>query len=184
MNLKMDAEWSVAAGDDDPVVVTPWCEEAGALEYIDVRQDPALVERIAEARAWPEMRSALLRLNEDGSQVWTAKCDAWILSEEEKQLDFGVVSSGFGAYFDAIARDLSVFVSLDAQMSAARKLTAIAMELAPKDARAEFVLRPARWHEQEGYALTVYVYGYGEGEEAARSQWSEALRNIADAVAG
>jgi hypothetical protein len=178
----MDAEWSVAAGDDDPVLVAPWCEEAGVLEYIDLRQDLALVDRIPEARAWPEIRSALLRLNADGSRVWTAKCDAWVLLEEEKQLDFGAVASGFGAYFDVIARDLNAFVSLAAQMSVARKLKAIAIDLAPVEARAEFVLRPARWHEQEGYALTVYVYGYGEDEEAARSQWWDALRNIADAV--
>lgn len=178
----MDAEWSVAAAEDDPIVVVPWHDEASALAYIDLRQEPARIDEIAEAHEWPEIREALLRLNAEGSLISTAKCDAWELSEEEKQLDFGAVSSGFGAYFDALSRDLSSFLSLQQQIAAAQRLAGQASILPPENARAEFVVRPASWHEQQGYSITIYVYGYGEADAAARSQWSEALMAVVDCV--
>jgi hypothetical protein len=129
------------------------------------------------------MRSALLRLNGNDSPVWTAKCDVWTLSEEEKQLDFGPVASGLGAYVDTIPRDLNSFSSLPVQIAVAQRLVALAMEVSLDDARVEYVLRPAQWHEREGYALTIYVYGYGSDEDEARSQWSTALGCIVDHIA-
>jgi hypothetical protein len=165
----VEADWSVAAGDADPVLVVPWRDEAGGLVFIDLRDDPALVDRIPEARDWPEMRSALLRLNGNDSPVWTAK--------------FGPVASGLGAYVDTIPRDLNSFSSLPVQIAVAQRLVALAMEVSLDDARVEYVLRPAQWHEREGYALTIYVYGYGSDEDEARSQWSTALGCIVDHIA-
>jgi hypothetical protein len=174
----MDAEWSVAASEDDPVLVVPWSDPATPLAFIDVRNNPALVDQISEARAWPEIRSALLRLNAKGSPMWTAKCDAWALSDDEKQLDFGPVSTGFGAYLDTIPHDLRAFSSLSAQRSRAEQLTARAKTLSPVEARAEFVLRPALCFGRQGYALTFYVFGYGDSDAGARAQWSEAMASI------
>jgi hypothetical protein len=188
----MDAEWSVAAAEDDPVLAIPWSDPSQdgeprkegqpskyeQLSYIDLRSDPSLVDRLPEARAWPEMRTALLQLNGPASAVWTAKCDAWELSEEERQLDFGAVDNGFGAYFDLLSRDLGVFSSLEKHIDFASSLATAAHALSPSEAATSFIVRPAQWRHTHGFAITVYVYGYGEQPTTARAQWSEAIRTV------
>ncbi len=173
----MDAEWSVAAANDDPVIVVPWRDEQSRLCYLDLQASPHLIDQIPEARQWPEIRSALMQLNAPGSPVWTAKCDAWELSDEEKQLDFGPVAVGFGAYLDILDRNQQRFSSLDIQIAYAKSLASSAGSLSPQDAAAQFVVRPAQWHEREGYAVTAYIYGYGQDPSAARFEWQAALRS-------
>ena len=174
----MDTDWSIAAGPDDPVLIVPWADDNANLRFIDLSKDPTQIGLVQEAVKWPELRAALLRLNAAKSQTWTAKCDAWVLSADERELDFGPVPHGFGAYIDVFIRSPEHFSSLQKQKAMAEKLAADARGLPPTDARADFVLRPALWQEIAGYALTVYAFGFGENKLQARAQWAEALANV------
>jgi len=189
----MDAEWSVAAAADDPVLIVPWSsstdeagaerfEEARVQHFIDLRADPARIDDIPEAAHWPELRTALLQLNAANSPVFTAKCDAWELSEEERQLDFGPVANGIGAYIDILPLQIETYRSLSAQIAMARRLTASVRPLPPPDARLDCILRPAQWRERAGYALTLHIFGYGDDLLTARAHWTQAIEQIVDLV--
>ncbi len=58
-----------------------------------------------------------------------------------------------------------------------------ARSLPPEDARADFVLRPALWNGNDGFATTVYIFGYGQDECQARVNWSQACIAVARLMA-
>jgi len=180
----VDAEWSVLSGADDPMVTIPWRDEGGLAEFLALSDNPALIERIAEAAAWPEMRAMLVTLNQANSPVMTSKCDIWWLSEDERELDWGTKAAGIGSYCDVSMKDEIAFASLTAQLAELQRLTRLARALPFDEMRAEFVLRPALWLARTGHATTVYVYGYGHDQASARANWGCALRAITDLVRG
>ena len=183
----MDTNWSVEAGTDDPVIVVPWFEgltgSSQRLEFIDLKSNPVAVDQITEAQVWPELRKALAILNATDSAVWTAKCDAWVLDEEERELDFGPVAFGFGVYLDVLPSEISAFISLDWARASVEQWTKLARAIPPEAARADFVIRPAVWNDEAGFATTLYVFGYGAADQLARRNWSDALLAIATLVA-
>lgn len=174
----MEAEWSVDAGADDPVIVVPWSDDRGNCGYLDLRGNPDLVEQIPETAQWPELRSALLLLNAEDSELWTSKCDAWELTEEEKSLDFGSVAFGIGCYIDILSAQSEQFASLDDQVALVKRLTRETALLRFDDARADFILRPAWIDEVAGFGTTAYVYGYGENPAEARRHWANVLAAV------
>lgn len=178
----MDVEWSVAAADDDPVIVVPWSDERGACRFADLRDDPAAVEQIPEALAWPEITSALRQLNAAASKVWTAKCDVWELSDDEKSLDFGPVPHGIGSYVDVFSSREELYMSRGEQMMLIQRWAKALVRVERDDARAEFVLRPAQSFGAEGFATTAYIYGYGDTTNEARRHWAEALAEVVQTI--
>ena len=178
----MDVEWSVAAAEDDPVVVVPWCDEDAACKFVDLRADSSSVEQIPEALAWPEIGAALRLLNAESSGLWTAKCDVWELSDDEKSLDFGHVAHGIGSYIDVFLLGETLFISLGAQVAQMQRWAKSLSRLNQENARAELVLRPAQCFGTEGFATTVYVYGYGEETNDARRHWAEALADVVQTI--
>src|SRR5246127_1316973 len=118
----MLAEWSVECSADDPVLVVPWKDPDGNAAFVDLRANPYDFDAIPEAEHHPPLMQALRALNASRSPVFTAKCDAWPLSDEELQhlqLNLDVSPShesadpAFGAasYIDLVARDRSLFTS-------------------------------------------------------------------------
>lgn len=174
----MDTEWWVEAGEQHPVLVVPWLDKTSASVYVDLRTDAAGIEQVPEAAAWPELRSALLLINARGTGLWTAKCDAWELGDDEKELDFGPVACGIGCYIDIGCATPAEFASLDKQLSLIQLWSALAAHLEPKEGRALFILRPAEYHQTPGFATSVYVYGYGMDMREARVQWGLGLKSV------
>src|ERR1700712_2386273 len=116
----MLAEWSVECAPDDPVLVVPWSSDAPAEadapapHFIDLRENPYDLDHLPEAEQYPPLMHALRALNAGRSPVFTAKCDAWVLGEEELEqlrinLDFDLnpddAPCGFGSYIDILLRD-------------------------------------------------------------------------------
>ena len=170
----METNISAEAGADDPVIEVPWTDPSNRLQYVEPRSGAAWVDEIVEARDWPEIRQALLAIH-SGTLVFTVKCDAWILSESEKQLDFGPVDHGFGAYFDIVCRRMhatqnDLLTQVEAWAQALRSDTL--------EARCDFVIRPAQIRGAAGYAVTAYVFGYGDTEHHARQNWASALKRL------
>ena len=179
----MDVDWSVEAALDDPTVVVPWSSEP-SLGYVDLNLNPEAIHEIAEAQAWPEVHYALMTLNAAGSEVWTAKCDAWALDEAARELDFGPVAFGFGMYVDVLPHRPDIFASLSDQRRLVEAWVTTLRNLPSDDARVDFVIRPASWNEEPGFAITVYVFSYGAEETTARANWFGMSAIVTDLISG
>lgn len=201
----MQAEWSVECGADDPVVVVPW--SGPDTSFVDLRAHPDSIEAISEADAHPPLMQALRALNAVRSPVFTTKCDAWVLSEDEVaqlRLDLALeffetheddalendsvaLKYGFGSYIDLICRDRALFASFARQEHLLRSLVRLAARIDRPHTALECVLRPAfvsLKSAREGYAVSVYVKALGESPRKACSVWGAALGDIVELLRG
>lgn len=201
----MQTDWSVACGEDDPVVVVPWHDmtrdgndgtsDAGngpttSLQYIDIRKNPTAIDQISEATQYPVLAAALTRWNQPDAFLFTSRCDVWNITSE----DFGAEDlPGFTyaqvSYVDLISNDSALFSSFSACEQQLRVWTAEALRIVAPAGRCEWTLRPAQistgiytvaeglaW--EFGFATTLYVWGYGVSSEAAAIAWSSALEAL------
>jgi hypothetical protein len=191
--VAMLSEWSVECSADDPVLVVPWSDpsdKTGNRRFIDLRENPYDLDHLAEAEQYPPLMHALRALNGPRSPVFTAKCDAWPLDEEELEalrmnLDVSADEGpdGFCSYIDLLWRDRSVFASFHLQEQMLHRLTRHAATLEHPYAMLDCVLRPAVVDlagPQEGFAISLYVKAVGHNAQAAEQTWGAAL----DAVVG
>jgi hypothetical protein len=158
------------------------------MEFIDLVGHPERLDEIAEVRGAPPLRVALRTLNSPRGCTWTAKCDAWPMPPAEIEgvtaaLGLADARAGVASYIDVLARESKAYASFDGHERWARAL-AREMDLVPgSDFAAEFIVRPAWVAGRDGFAITAYVYGFGEDEERAREAWSAALQVVAQALA-
>jgi hypothetical protein len=183
----MEADWSLALGSDDPVIVVPWAAPADGFyspRFVDLRSGVHPIDNIEEARARPALRFALLRLNSDASRFWTAKCDAWTSSVEagdapldpyEMEALPGQTEFGAGSYIDLLPREEDWLASFDRQERWMRAVTLELREAPTRAARVELVLRRAQVDAVTGFAISWFVEGCGATAEEAAARWSEAL---------
>ena len=189
----MHSEWSVECSADDPVLVVPWSDASdpdGNRRFVDLRENPYDLDHLAEAEQYPPLMHALRALNAARSPVFTAKCDAWPLDDEELEmlrleLDVTVdeAPAGFASYIDLLWRERSVFASFHQQEQSIHRLTRHATLLDQPYAMLDCVVRPALVDltgPQEGFAVSLYVKALGHNTQAAEENWGTAL----DAVVG
>jgi hypothetical protein len=178
----MEADWSVALAVDDPSIVVPWAASVGdsrTCRFIDLRSRPDLIDAIEEAQSGP-LRSALLRLNDGASHLWTAKCDAWTTSAEpfdpyEMDAEPEETAFGAGSYIDLLPRDAGVRACFARQERWMRTLTERLRATPARAARAELVLRAAEIQGAAGFGVTWFVEGCGGTAQSARERWGNAL---------
>src|ERR1035441_10528735 len=97
----MLAEWSAECSAEDPVLVVPWKDPDGKAAFVDLQSNPYDFDAIAEAERYPPLMQALRALNATRSPVFTAKCDAWPLADEElEHLQLNLDGSSSGASAD------------------------------------------------------------------------------------
>src|SRR5271163_4489815 len=136
----MLSEWSAECSADDPVLVVPWSDPSdstGNRRFIDLRENPYDLDHLPEAEHYPPLMHALRALNATRSPVFTAKCDAWRLSDEELEalrlnldLEAEETPAGFSSYIDLLWRDRTVFASFHVQEQMLHRLT---LRAAPLD---------------------------------------------------
>jgi hypothetical protein len=181
----MVVEWSVECSADDPVLVVPWKDPESDAAFVDLRADPYDFDAIPEAEQYPPLMQALRALNATRSTVFTAKCDAWQLDEDEienlrLELD-GVgpeLTAGFASYIDLVARERGLFASFAQHEQTMRRLARLAAPLDQPTAALDCVLRPALIDlegPRQGYSLSLYVKALGTGPQAAFEAWAAAL---------
>ncbi len=185
----MRAAWSAECGADDPVLVVPWSGPDGTPGFVDLRENPYDLDQIPEAEQHPALLQALRALNAPRSPVFTAKCDAWTMNQEELEslhLELDLLEpeapAGFASYLDLLWRDRPLFVSFPQQE---QRLQRLARATAPLDhpyALIECVLRPAMIdlsgegsRFQEGFAISLYVKACGTDTPHAYEHWAAAL---------
>lgn len=192
----MLADWSIECGADDPVLVVPWSSSAGdavpphfvASHFIDLRENPYDLDHLIEAERHPAIMHALRALNANRSPVYTAKCDAWSLEEEElptlrNELELSDLDApaGFGGYIDLLWRDRPVFASFHQHEQILHRIARHCGALDHPFAMIDCVLRPALIDfsgAQEGFAISLYVKALGHDAQAAYQHWSQALESI------
>jgi hypothetical protein len=190
----MLAEWSAECSSEDPVLVVPWKDADSDAAFVDLRANPYDFDGIVEAERHPPVMQALRALNAARSPVFTAKCDAWAMGDEEVrqmqamldwELDGGAdgAGCGFASYIDMVWRGRSVFPSFAQHERIVRRLVRLAEPLEHPAAALECVVRPAVVDldgVREGFAVSVYVKALGGDAVAAEAEWAGAL----DAVVG
>jgi hypothetical protein len=190
----MVAEWGAECGTEDPVLVVPWAADAGMGEFVDLREHPYDLDQIPEAEQHPALMQALRALNAARSPVFTAKCDAWAMDEEElaalrAELDLGEVEAptGFASYIDLVWRERGVFVSAAQQEQRMVRLVRLAYAVDQPYGALECVLRPALVDlsgPQEGFAVSLYVKAVGTDAPHAYENWGLALETVVGLLRG
>lgn len=190
----MLAEWSVECGADDPVLVVPWNDLEGTAYFVDLRENPYDLDHIVEAEQHPALLQALRALNANRSPVFTAKCDAWPLDENEctaLRVDLDLIEDeapcGFASYVDLIWRERAIFVSFHQQEQRLVRMTRLLQPVETEYAAAECVLRPAMLDltgPQEGFAVSLYIRALGTDAAHAYEQWAAAVEAVVAVVRG
>ena len=188
----MQADWSVACGADDPTVVIPWNDATGALRYIDLRTTPAAIDQIPEAMQYPTLAAALRRWNQPDVPIFTAKCDVWNYATDLfDAYDLPDFAHAQGSYIDLVPIDPALFSNFAACEQQLKMWTARAKSIALVESRCEWTLRAARIFPssgpasslpKDGFATTLYVWGYGPTPETAAAAWNDALRALIEPV--
>lgn len=193
----MDADWSVACGAEDPALVLPWVTADGSLHYVDLRADPSAINNIAEARRYASIAAALRQWNQPGSPIFTAKCDVWNYAAELFDAeDLPGFPCAQACYIDLLPSDPAIFSDFSACERQLRHWTDLARRIDRDECRSEWTLRPARIvtlaptaiHASpadeyvDGFASSLYVWGYGRSPQAAETIWEGALAALIDPV--
>ncbi len=176
----MDAEFSVELGADDPTLAVPWRSPDGANAYVDLRTHPELIQELSEVRQFPELAEFLRVVNR--SRFTSAKCDAWfdqLMDVNDEPYEARMKCASYVDLFFADARRLADFATHE---TIARNVILHLRGLEELSARAEIIIRRAYFEEDEGLCWTVYVFGYGDALESARSSWRRALGLVQSAL--
>ena len=187
----MVAEWSAECSALDAVLVVPWQDPDGGAVFVDLRLNPYDFDRLPEAEQYPPLMQALRALNASRSPVFSAKCDAWAMNEEELSsvrldldlpaLDAIEMQAGFASYIDLVWRERSIFASFHQQEQQMHRLSRLAGPLNHPNAVLECVIRPAfvdLTAPQEGFAVSLYVKALGQDADASRHNWADALEAV------
>ena len=182
----MESDWEVEFGPDAPVIEALW------PGFIDLRRTPERIEEIEEARRFPMLRQALLRVNGTDSSVgiakaesnlWTAKCDVWVPEEcDPDEMDATLAESacGLACYIDLLPREALVFAGLDEAEQPARSTVSRLRRAACRCCRADLVIRRAFAGNLEGMGITAYIAACGANEDAVRNAFSAAIATVAE----
>jgi hypothetical protein len=185
----MDADWSVELGRDDPALEFPWASPDGSHGYVDLSTDNAGLNKIPEAVQYPPLLSFLIGLNAKSSPCLSVKCDAWIDNEVDDDMKLDGARWRMASYVDVIRRDASQRFSLE-QHERWVKAAVARLRLFP-DAPyvCELIVRRCYYHlegrpgeSSPGFYITVYVFGYGEQQIHAQSQWKGGLDRVHHAL--
>jgi len=182
----MDADWSVELGADDPALEIPWSSPDGSQRYIDLSQDLEALAEIPEAMQYPQLSGFLVLINGRSSPWLSAKCHVWLddeLGEAEQIYDAKLKMC---SYIDLIRRDESERFSFE-QHEQWVKLATWRLHRQPKQSMAcELTVRRCWYHAGSradedsipGFYVTVYVFGYGNGEAQAQASWAAGLTRV------
>lgn len=178
----MEADWAVEIGPHAPIIVVPW------EGFVDLRLKPlAAVEEISEAADHPPLRDALVRLNSATSDLFTSKCDAWWLNQEEiDTYEFGAQLEtprfGYASYIDVLFVHSEKFRSFPLHEQFVRRLTEELRTLEHSNCRVDLVVRSATFNSSSGYGVTLYAAGCGKNQFLAQLSWQRVLQTTVKAT--
>jgi hypothetical protein len=182
----VQADFSIECGANDESLEIPWASEDGALRYVDLKKNSALIAELEEARRYPEVADLLRTANSPRSAFLTAKCDAWFTHEMTVEDEPFGMSGKFGSYVDVLFASPLQRGSFEQNEECARNLVRLLQGAPEMPASAEFLVRRCFFGdghvESDGFYMTCYVFGYSDDEEEARKHWGIALRLLGGAL--
>jgi len=188
----MHAEWSVDIGPESECLEVPWRAEDGMQRYYDLCRQPELLLYIIETHGNRELAELLATLNAPHFFLSTAKCDIWTadsfqeLDEEERELR---LMFKFASYVDVVLTDSAARLEFTKHEAFVKLLCELLDHVPDFAARAECVIRRCFFHtdtssdsSEDGYAVTIYLSGYGNDAVSARKSWVIALKLVENAL--
>lgn len=185
---EMESDWSVACAADDPWIVVPWSgvtETDPSLRYFDLRAEPERIRDIPDAARNPTLADALSAWNASPS-LFTAKCDVWHYWQSLfDAFDLAGYAAAHASYVDLVPLEPALYSHFAAMEERLRRGSRQAEALPTPDTRCEWTLRRARIQDaactdtpRDGFACTLYVWGYGADEQAAQQACGLGLRTL------
>jgi len=176
----MEADWEVEIGGEAPVIDALW------PGFVDLRHSPERVSELQESAQFPALAAVLVRLNADGSRVWTSKCDVWQVNEfDPDELDAPCESAlhATACYIELLPENEEQWPTPVAATEWCGKLCTRLHAVPLRCARVDFIVRQAIASE-EGAALgvTAYLTASGPTEAAAARVLAAALAALADSI--
>lgn len=184
--LTMQVDYAVELGRDDETLEVPWAASDGHVRYYDLKRNPAAISNVEEALRVKELRDFLLAVNAPVSLLETAKCDVWSTTEINPEEEIFNAPHKFASYVDLLFSDNAARFSFEKHESLLAKLTSLLKRVPEIPATAEFLLRRCFYQQassvEEGFYVTLYLFGFGQDESKARNQWGIALNLVAAAI--
>jgi hypothetical protein len=182
----VQADFAVELGADDETLEMPWAAERGGPRYCDVKRHPELLVDVAEAQSAPEIRQFLCAVNASAGALETAKCDLWSSTDINAEEEIFGATHKFGSYVDLLFSDASSRFSFAQHEQLAKMLTGVLQQAPEIPATAEFLIRRCYYHDEkgirDGFYITFYLFGYGNGEAQSRERWAIGLKRAEDAI--
>ena len=151
------------------------CSVAGP-ERLDLREEPAGIDRIDAARSYPAFRGLLLNLNSDESPFATFGCKVW-------------TEDGEGAEPIVFASRIDLVISQGERLSRAQyhematRLAGLLEREAGDAVRAELHISPAQFTGGfEGFCLRLLLFARGAAQDQAQLRWSLGLVRVQQAL--
>jgi len=151
------------------------CSVAGP-ERLDLREEPAGIDRIDAARRYPAFRGLLLNLNSDESPFTTFGCKVW-------------TEDGEGAEPIVFASRIDLVISQGERLSRAQyhematRLAGLLEREAGDAVRAELHISPAQFTGGfEGFCLRLLLFARGAAQDQAQLRWSLGLVRVQQAL--
>jgi hypothetical protein len=176
----VEADFAVELGADDETLELPWAAETGGPVYFDLKRNPELLSNIEEANKFPDLGEFLLEVNSADGIFETAKCDAWVDPDFGPEDEIFDAACKFGCYVDLLFSQPSSRFSFSAHEKVVKELTQLLRRAPEIPCRTELLVRRCYFHasKQDGFYITLYLFGYGGNEEQARTSWRSGLRSV------
>jgi hypothetical protein len=182
----VEADFAVELGADDENLELPWAADDGGPRYYDLKRQPELLLSLEEARRVPELGGFLAVINSSTGILETAKCDTWSSTEINAEEEIFGAAYKFCSYVDMLFSAGTSRYSFAEHEQFARRVTQRLKRVPEIPAAAEFLIRRCFYHVadkiQEGFYITLYLFGYGDDEPQARQRWAIALKLVENAI--
>ncbi len=181
----MEADFAVELGADDETLELPWAAADGGPRYYDLKRQPELLLNVEEASRVPELAEFLAVMNSPSGILETAKCDAWSSTDINPEEEIFGAAYKFCSYVDILFSQGSRY-SFAEHEQFAKQITQLLKRVPEIPAAVELLLRRGFYdvggEVQEGFYITLYLFGYGDDEPQARQRWAIALKLVENAI--
>ncbi len=182
----MEADFAVELGADDETLELPWAADDGGPRYYDLKRQPELLLNLEEASRVPELGQFLAVINNPGDILETAKCDTWSSTDINPEEEIFGAAHKFCSYVDIVFSAETWRCSFAEHEQFARRVTQLLHRVPEIPAAAELLIRRCFYHAggqlEEGFYITLYLFGYGDDEARARQRWAIALKLVENAI--
>ena len=176
----MEADWEIEIDGEAPIIDAYW------QGFVDLRSQPERVRELSEVRQLAALSNVLVRLNANGSSLWTAKCDVWSVDESDPfELDApedGALHT-LACYVDLLPRSDEQWAEPEAAVEFCRRACARLRASSVRCCRVDLIVRGAMLLQgKRQLGITAYLAGCGTTEASAVAQLESALVAFADSV--